>query len=77
MKKVLLKVFGMAALMMYNVQLFDTETGVDISLPALEKTAVAQNEGGGGGYGGLCCQTVGPSCSHPNGMVFARARPKA
>lgn len=25
-------------------------------------------------YGGLCCQKIATSCSHPNGMVFADAQ---
>ncbi len=46
MKKAILKVFGLAALaagMMYNVQVFDTVNGSDISLAALVNMAVAQS----------------------------------
>lgn len=55
MKKVILKIFGVVALaagMMYNIQLFDSENSLDISLAALGNMAVAQGEssGSGGGY---------------------------
>lgn len=45
MKKVILKVFGVAALaagMMYNMQVFDSESSSGISLAALENVAFAQ-----------------------------------
>lgn len=51
MKKVILKVFGVAALaagMMYNVQVFSSENGPDISLATLGNVAIANNEGGNG-----------------------------
>ena len=48
MKKVILKVFGVAALavgVMFNAQVFDIENGSEVSLAALGNVAIAQNEG--------------------------------
>lgn len=75
MKKGILKVFGVAALaagMLYNVQVFDAENGLDISMAALGVMAVAQSEGGSN-YNGICCQLETAACHHPNGHVFADA----
>ena len=50
MKKGILKIFGVVALaagMLYNVQVFNAENGLDISMAALGVMAVANNEGGG------------------------------
>ena len=47
MKKGILKVFGVAALaagMLYNMQVLDSENNSDISLAALKNSAVAKSE---------------------------------
>lgn len=47
MKKMILRIFGVAALvagMMYNVQVFDSGSSSNISLAALVNMAVAQSE---------------------------------
>ena len=69
MKKSILKIFGVAALaagMLYNVQVFDSERSLDISLAALGSLAVAQSEGGDRG----CILDNTGCCIYPDGMEF-------